>query len=137
MQLLAKSRCASHFIKLRDCISTLCKIAPHGADAVVRYSLRSDKAHATGVRRLRHFFMLSAPPESFVLRMKFSAGACIIFLKRKCRASPSHIQSTCPSKKRSSFCAALLPQMPLGVKWLPGVAASKQSREGKCVAVLF
>ena len=31
------------------------------------------------------------------------------------------------------FFAKLLPQMPLGVEWLPGVAASKQSSVGKCV----
>jgi hypothetical protein len=35
--------------------------------------------------------------------MKFNAGACIIFLKAKCRANPTHIPSTCPSKKRQPF----------------------------------
>jgi hypothetical protein len=33
---------------------------------------------------LRSFFILSAPLESFVLRMKFSAGACSITVKAKC-----------------------------------------------------
>lgn len=33
---------------------------------------------------LRICFMLSAPLESFVLRMKFSVGACSITVKAKC-----------------------------------------------------
>jgi hypothetical protein len=56
-------------------------------------------------------------------------------MPRNPTAHPKHL----PFKKTSTFFSSekLLPQMPLGVKWLPGVAASRQSSEGKRVAVLF
>jgi hypothetical protein len=34
------------------------------------------------------------------MKMNSSSWACIIFLKNKCRTNPSHVRSTCPSKKR-------------------------------------
>jgi len=48
---------------------------------------------------LQRHHNLSAPC-LMLPRLRYSSWACIIFLKAKCRAKPTHIRSTCPSKKR-------------------------------------
>ena len=63
----------------------------------------------TSVRGSHHFFEAQ-------VRHSFCVGDKVLSMR------------TCPSKKRQpSFAAKLLLQMPIGVEWLPGVAASKQS----------